>query len=121
MRASAVALSLLLAAACAHHGFVSDRLYCGLSIPGGGTVTQSDLDAFIVAEVEPRFPEGFTVWRARGQWKGGNEETMVIEILHPPTPQLDAAVRQIADAYRTRFRQEAVLRVTSPARMTLHR
>jgi hypothetical protein len=121
MRAAAVALTLLLAAACAHPGFVSDRLYCGLSIPGGGTVTQADLDAFIASEVEPRFPEGFTVWRARGQWKGGNEETMVIEILHPPTPQLDDAIRQIADAYRARFRQEAVLRVTSPARMTFHR
>ena len=120
MRAAAVVLSLLLAA-CAHQGFVADRLYCGLSIPGGGAVTQADLDAFIASEVEPRFPGGFTVWRARGHWKGGYEETMVIEILHAPSPGLNEAVRQIGEAYRTRFRQEAVLRVTSPARMTLQR
>jgi hypothetical protein len=120
MRIAAVALTLFLAA-CAHHGFVSDRLFCGLSIPGGGAVTQSDLDAFITEEVEPRFPGGFTVWRARGHWKGGNEETLVIEILHPPDPRLERAVQEIADAYRTRFRQEAVLRVTSPATMRMHR
>jgi hypothetical protein len=119
MRTAAVALTFFLAA-CAHHGFVSDRLYCGLNIPDGGAVAPSDIDAFIAQEVEPRFPEGFTVWRARGHWKGGSEETLVIEILHPHTPQLDAAVRQIADAYRARFRQEAVLRVTSPAAMRLH-
>ncbi len=119
MRTAAVALTFFLAA-CAHHGFVSDRLFCGLNIPDGGAVTQSDIDAFIAQEVEPRFPDGFTVWRARGHWKGGNEETLVIEILHPPDPRLDDAVQEIADAYRTRFRQEAVLRVTSPAKMTLH-
>ncbi|HEY0156529.1 MAG TPA: DUF3574 domain-containing protein [Thermoanaerobaculia bacterium] len=119
MRTAAVALTLLLAA-CAHHGFVSDRLFCGLSIPGGGAVTQSEIDAFLAEEVEPRFPDGFTVWRARGQWKGGQEETLVIEIVHARTPELDAAVRAIADAYRARFRQEAVLRVTSPAAMRLH-
>jgi len=120
MRTAAVALTLFLAA-CAHHGFVSDRLFCGLSIPGAGAVTQSDVDAFIAAEVEPRFPDGFTVWRARGHWKGGNEETLVIEILHAPDPRLDRLVQEIADAYRVRFRQEAVLRVTSPATMRLYR
>ena len=56
MRVAAVALTLFLAAACAHSGFVSDRLFCGLSIPDGGAVTQSDLDSFIAAEVETRFP-----------------------------------------------------------------
>lgn len=120
MRAAAVVLTLLLAG-CAHSGFVSDRLFCGLSIPGGGTVSQSDLDAFLAQEVETRFPGGFTVWRARGHWQGGNEETLVIEIVRRPDPRLDDAVRKIADAYRERFRQEAVLRVTSPAAMTLVR
>jgi hypothetical protein len=119
MRA-AVALTLFLAA-CAQHAFVSDRLFCGLSIPGGGAVSQSDFDAFVAEVVEPRFPDGFTVWRARGQWKGGAEDSMVIEVVHPRGPQYERAVQEIADAYRTRFRQEAVLRVTSPVRMQLVR
>jgi hypothetical protein len=119
MRAAAVALTLLLTA-CAHHAFVSDRLFCGLSVPSGGTVSEAEVETFLHEVVEPRFPDGFTVWRARGQWHGGSEETLVIEIVHARTPALDEAVHQIAEAYRARFKQEAVLRVTSPATMRLH-
>jgi hypothetical protein len=46
---------------------------------------------------------------------------MVIEVVHPRDPRHDRALREIADAYRTRFRQEAVLRVTAPVRMQLIR
>ncbi len=100
-------------------GVVSDRLFCGLSIPAGGTVAQAELDAFIEEVVTPRFPQGFTVWRAKGQWKGGSEDVMILEFLRPNDPKLEAAVEQIAAEYRQRFRQEAVLRVTVPARMEL--
>jgi hypothetical protein len=98
---------------------LSDRLFCGLSIPGGGTVTQQELDTFILEVVEPRFPRGFTVWRAQGRWRGGSEEVMVLEIVHEYEARHDEAVREIAEEYRRRFRQEAVLRVMMPARMEL--
>ena len=98
---------------------VAERIFCGLSIPGGGTVSQQELDAFVAEVVEPRFPQGFTIWRAKGHWRGGNEEVMVIEIVHPYDARLDDAAREIAEEYRERFRQEAVLRVMMPARMEL--
>ncbi len=98
---------------------LSERLFCGLSIPGGGKVSQEELDAFIVEVVEPRFPRGFTMWRAQGRWRGGSEETMVLEILHPLDERLAGAVGEIADEYKRRFKQEAVLRVMMPARMEL--
>lgn len=98
---------------------VSDRLFCGLSIPGGGAVSQADLDAFVAEVVEPRFPQGFTMWRARGEWRGGGEDVIVFEFLHPSSAELDRAVGEIANEYRRRFRQEAVLRAVSSARMQL--
>ena len=116
MRRSVVLLTFLLVA-CAHGGVVADRLYCGLSIPTGGVVAESDLQAFVQDEVVSRFPEGFTVWRARGVYRGGHEDSMVIEILHPRDPKTDAMIEQIADAYRTKFHQTSVLRVRMPARM----
>jgi hypothetical protein len=116
MRAAAATLVLLLTA-CAHEQFVSDRLFCGLSIPTGGTVSQHDVETFIAEVVEPRFPQGFTVWRARGQWRGGSEDALVFEFVHRRNPQLDAKVQEIANAYRTRFAQEAVLRATTPLRL----
>jgi hypothetical protein len=98
---------------------LSERLFCGLSIPGGGKVSQEELDAFIVEVVEPRFQQGFTMWRAQGRWRGGSEETMVLEILHPLDERLARAVGEIADEYKRRFQQEAVMRVMMPARMEL--
>lgn len=118
MRA-AVALVVVLSTACAHT--VSDRLFCGRSIPDGGAVTDADLDAFIAEVVEPRFPQGFSVLRARGHWKGGYEDVVVLEFVRPVDPRLEQAVAEIAGAYRARFRQEAVLRVTKKVRMELVR
>lgn len=121
----AVAVFSLWLSACAsitprvEQGVLSERLFCGLSIPGGGTVTQQELDAFILEVVEPRFPQGFTMWRAQGRWRGGSEEVMVLEILHPYEARHTEAVAEIAEEYKRRFRQEAVLRVMMPARMDL--
>ena len=98
---------------------LSDRLFCGLSIPGGGAVSQADIDAFIKEVVEPRFPEGFTMWRAQGMWRGGSEEVMVLEIIHPVREPDGTAVAAIAAEYRRRFNQEAVMRVMMPARMEM--
>jgi len=120
MRAGLLALTLLLGA-CTHHAFVSDRLYCGLSVRDGGSVSEEQIESFLREVVEPRFPDGFTVWRARGQWRGGGEEAIVIEIVRPRDARLERLIEEIAEEYRVRFRQEAVLRVTLPARMWLLR
>jgi len=119
-RASALVLAVFVAA-CAHvaPAVVSDRLFCGLSIPGGAAVSQAELDAFVAEVVEPRFPQGFTMWRARGEWKGGSEDVVVFEFLRPAGAELDRAVVEIAGEYKRRFRQEAVLRAVTPVSMQL--
>ena len=124
MRKAIVVLALLLSACAstpAHFGVegVSDRLFCGRSIPGGGEVSDADVDAFLEEVVTPRFPEGFTSWTAVGNWRGEEEKTLVLEFLHPYGRSFDDKVREIAEEYRRRFRQQAVLRVTGPARMEL--
>ncbi|HKR64430.1 MAG TPA: DUF3574 domain-containing protein [Thermoanaerobaculia bacterium] len=119
----AVAVLTILLAACAsvappvEDAVVADRLFCGLEIPGGGEIAQRELDTFIEEIVTPRFPQGFTVWRAKGQWRGGDEDTIVFEFVHPYDAAIDAKVKEIAEEYRRRFRQEAVLRVSTPARL----
>ena len=128
MRRTTLALLLFLTTACAtvdprySEAVLADRLFCGLTIPGGGEVTEEEWRAFVRDEVTPRFPDGLTLWRAEGQWRerDGNivrEPVLVIEILHHPNLEADAKINAIAEAYKTRFRQEAVMRVTVPARM----
>ncbi|HJQ39004.1 MAG TPA: DUF3574 domain-containing protein [Thermoanaerobaculia bacterium] len=127
MRAAAVVLSLVLTA-CAtlpppvEHAVIADRLFCGRTIPGGGVVSDEEWSAFLSEVVTPRFPQGLTVWRAEGQWREATgviakEPVMIIEILHPMSAEFDRSITEIADEYRKRFRQEAVMRVTLPARM----
>ncbi|HEX7150521.1 MAG TPA: DUF3574 domain-containing protein [Thermoanaerobaculia bacterium] len=91
--------------------------HCGMSIPGGGVVTDAQLEAFVVEVVEPRFPDGFTLWRARGAWMGGREDTTVIEIAHPGDATSKRLIQEIATEYARRFHQTAVLRMTVPARI----
>lgn len=105
---------------------VADRLYFGRSIPdGGGTVSDSAWAVFLREVVTPRFPDGLTVYRAEGQWRedGGRilrEETFVLEIVHPAGPSADADFHEIAAEYRRRFRQQSVMRVTTPARQRFY-
>ena len=120
MRRTVLTLALLLSACAsappryAVQG-VADRLFCGLSIPGGGEVTEAEIDTFVAEVVTPRFPEGFTMWTATGSWKGKEEKTLVLEFLHPYGVRFDENVRAVAEEYRRRFRQDAVMRVTQPA------
>jgi hypothetical protein len=99
---------------------VADRLFLGRQIPGGGTVSDREWAAFLAEVVTPRFPEGLTIWRAEGQWLDEQgvmvrEPVMVLEVLHPSGAGGDAAMVEIVEEYRRRFRQEAVLRVTEEA------
>ncbi|MGH7588525.1 MAG: DUF3574 domain-containing protein [Gemmatimonadota bacterium] len=103
---------------------VADRLVFGRAIPDGGSVSEEDWRAFLEDVVTPRFPEGLTVWRAEGQWTDPRgvlveEPVLVIEIVHPASAEADSAMASIAEEYRRRFRQDAVLRVTTDARVHL--
>jgi len=98
--------------------FVRDALYFGLSIPGGGEVSAGDWKRFETDVVSAAFPQGFTVLDSHGTWRGDNGETVaepghIIVILHEDDSRSAAAIRDIADRYRTMFHQEAVLRERS--------
>lgn len=98
---------------------VSDLLYFGTVRPGG-VVTPEEWAEFLKNFVTPRFPKGFTVWRASGQWKGadGNimqEDSFVLHIVHPGGKPNDEAIRSLIRAYKSQFGQESVLRVRSRA------
>jgi hypothetical protein len=99
---------------------IHDSLYFGTGKPGGGTVTSEEWTAFLQGTVTPRFPQGLTVSPASGQWRGADgaivrEAAQVLQLVHPDDAASESAVQELVDAYKTKFRQEAVLRVKSPA------
>src|SRR5579885_2650434 len=115
------AVLLLWTAACAPRilrtqpTLVQDTLYFGTTTPQGA-VKPTQWDAFLRREVTPRFPDGLTVWDAKGQWRNakgfiGKEPTKVLLIIHVDSPAEDKAVQAVIEAYKKEFGQESVLRV----------
>jgi hypothetical protein len=108
-----------LACAAGEERLVQDALYFGTATPTG-VVTPGQWSGFLGGTVTPRFPQGLTVSHASGQWRGADgaiisEESYVLTLLHPDDAASERAVREIIDAYKQAFAQEAVLRVKSPA------
>jgi hypothetical protein len=94
---------------------IRDTLYFGLSIPGGGSVSDAEWQAFAAEAIGHAFPNGFTVTDAHGTWRGADgasvsEPSRVVTIVHPDDGTSDAAIRALVQRYRTTFRQEVVLR-----------
>ena len=74
----------------------------------GQPVTLEDVTNFIDTYVTERFPEGFTITQASGQWSSTEyglikEKTMVVDIQCTDTPANFTKIREIADAYTKRF------------------
>lgn len=83
-------------------------------------MSAAEWSGFLRDEVTPRFPAGYTAWDAAGQWQSARgtierEASHVVTIVHPGSARSDESVRAIVAAYKARFAQEAVLRVTSSA------
>lgn len=80
------------------------QLFLGRNIPDAGTVTKAMMQQFIREHVCIRF-DGFTVTEGVGFWKGEQENVTILTFI---TDDVDS-VREVADAFKTAFRQESVL------------
>jgi hypothetical protein len=123
--AACTACSTLPSAACrpGQQAAVQELVYFGTRTPTGG-VSREDWADFLATAVTPRFPAGLTTWEVSGQWRSDNgglvhEPSYVLSLVHPPDARSEAALGEVVDAYKQRFAQEAVLRVRSPACMSL--
>jgi hypothetical protein len=96
---------------------IAEVVYFGANKPGG-VVSPEEWSDFLRDVVTPKFPAGLSVWQASGQWQGGDgtltkESTFVLSLVHAQASSFDASVPAIIAEYKTRFQQEAVLRVKS--------
>ena len=96
------------------------RLIFGRDIGTTVGVTRSAWRTFLAREVTPRFPGGFTVQDAAGQWRGKDgrlvrePSKLLLIVLSGASGETDklAAIRS---AYKTRFHQDAVLLIEDSA------
>jgi hypothetical protein len=110
------------AAACpaGHSPGVLAEAFLGRNIGTRPGVDDAALRAFLDAEVTPRFPDGFTLADARGQFRGADgvlvrEPAARLTLLLTDPAAQRPRLAELAGAYAARFRQEAVLVVETPA------
>ncbi len=130
LRRASIAVVVLSLAGCAsmprqvacssgEQRLVHESLYFGTAKPAG-VVTAAEWAGFLGSTVTPRFPEGLTIVQASGQWRGADgtivsEASYVLNLLHAGDAANERAVVEIVEAYKSRFQQEAVLRIKSQA------
>jgi hypothetical protein len=127
-RAAAVVLLAMIAGTATTHaqstvqcsGAQKPRVVADLLF-GRSHVSETSWARFVAAEVTPRFPDGFTVVDARGQWRapGGQkisrERSKLLMIAMPPGADNDERLQKIIEAYKTRFKQQSVGLILRPA------
>ena len=100
-------------------GWVKTEIYCGRDIPSGGEVSEAEFAAFLDEVVTAEFPLGLTVFDAYGQMEdsSGNivkQQTKVILLVHEDDEANAAKVQTVIDAYRSRFGNPQVMKLSSP-------
>ena len=97
------------------------QLFFGRNIGSELGVSEADFEAFLDAEVTPRFPDGLTQVPASGRWRGGDgavqREPSFLVVIAAEGALNRRALDEVRAAYRRTFSQEAVLQVTTPACM----
>ena len=100
--------------------FVRTELFFGSAKPDGA-VTEEEFKAFLDDFVTPLFPDGLTVVKADGQFRGADgltikEDSYVLILLYPVEGQKASSrkIDAIRAEYISRHQQESVLRVDDP-------
>jgi hypothetical protein len=100
--------------------FVRTELYFGTAKPVGA-VTETEFKKFLDDVVTPLFPDGLTVIKGDGQFKGEDgttikEDSFVLILLYPVDGHKTSSkhIDAIRQAYMIQHQQESVLRVDDP-------
>jgi hypothetical protein len=94
-------------------------LYFGRDKQGGGEVSEAEWAAFLTDTVTPRFPDGLSVLNVEGQTREPSgrivrERTKLMVVVVFDAPAHQGKVREIIEAYNSRFGQHGVFRSEQP-------
>lgn len=96
------------------------QLFFGQDIAGRGQISPAQWNLFSRRVLTPHFPDGFTVYDARGQWRDtqtmkiGRERAKVVVIAVDASKDVRADVEAVTRIYKKRFHQQSVGVVSTP-------
>ena len=100
--------------------YLRTELFFGMDKPTGGIVSDDEWQKFVADFVTPRFPDGFTVDDALGQYLDGKtlvrEKSKQLILIYPRKFKTSSnrKIEEIRSAYIKAFDQKSVLRVDLP-------
>ncbi|HEX3485443.1 MAG TPA: DUF3574 domain-containing protein [Micropepsaceae bacterium] len=94
-------------------------LFFGRAVTGRAMVSDEDWRGFLDEEVTPRFPAGFSVEDAYGQYRNGagniaREQSKHLIVVTAGGADDQARLNAIREAYKRRFMQESILLAQTP-------
>ncbi|GAB4372511.1 MAG: hypothetical protein Kow00121_14940 [Elainellaceae cyanobacterium] len=97
---------------------IQEDLYFGRNIGTTGQVTETEFQQFLNQIITPLFPDGLTVYNAKGQFLDSTntqirEPSKVVSLLYEDSLTNRRSINQIIDTYKNQFQQESVLRVAN--------
>jgi len=104
--------------------YVQTDLYFGRMIPGGDSVKAKDWDIFVRNDIAKAFSAGFTVLNAKGNWLSPetgqlvSENSEIVILIHRKHAADDKKIDSLRATYKSRFRQESVLRVDKKVKVS---
>jgi hypothetical protein len=96
------------------------ELLLGRNIGAAPGVGDAEFRNFLDTEVTTRFPDGFTVVDAAGQWRDTaraeivREQAKLLLVIYPYGGDGSRRLQAVGEAYALRFRQQAVLHLVAP-------
>lgn len=84
-------------------------------------VSDAEFTRFTAEEITPRFPDGLTVVDGAGQWRDRErgaivrEKAKLVTLVFGEDPAKRVALREITEAYKQRFKQQAVMVAVRPS------
>jgi hypothetical protein len=101
--------------------FVRTELYFGTARPDG-MVTEAEFRDFVDRHVTPRFPDGLTLLKGDGQFRGEGdtivkEQSFVLILLYPydTRDKSSGHIERLRTRYKEDFAQQSVLRIDDPS------
>jgi hypothetical protein len=95
------------------------ELFFGRDIPGRGPISDGEWRMFAAKTLSHYFPDGFTAYDGAGQWMDParhrivREKSKIVQVVADDDASFAAKITAVAEAYKTRFRQQSVGVVTS--------
>jgi hypothetical protein len=105
---------------CVAQASTRHELLFGLSRADGRPITSAEFDQFLSEVVTPLFGDGLTVVDGSGQYRTAaglliRESSKVVVLVYPDTTDTRDRINNVTAQYRSRFQQESVGWIRTPA------